>query len=129
MPKIRKFLRKLFACGYHEDRDFGLRDSDMFSEDYELLQMLRDSSKTITDLRIETETYRNQIEVLKFEIEKLQMENSASLESRSSSEISSNKSEIESYQDFIRNLDHALDKVSQRAPKLAVYYRDLAIDV
>ena len=128
MPKIKKILQKLFLCGYQRENDFGLETSNIITEDCELLEMLRDSSKTILDLRIETESYRNQIEILKLEIEKLQLENSGSLGSRSSSENSSesNKSEIESYHDFIRNLDFALDQVSQKAPKLAVYYRDLA---
>ena len=131
MPQIKKILQKLFLCGHQRENDFGLETSNIITEDCELLEMLRDSSKTILDLRIETESYRNQIEILKLEIEKLQLENSGSLGSRSSSENSSesNKSEIESYHDFIRNLDFALDKVSQKAPKLAVYYRDLAIDV
>ena len=131
--KLSQKLLRFLACGLSlpgEDES-GLETSEIFENDLDIENMLKQSTTIMENLKVQTECYKAEINALRQEIVRLRLENTArsfsstnSSRSSDSGHFGSGKEETDTLT-WATTLDETLHKVSQTVP----VFIDLPIEV
>lgn len=126
--QIQQFLRFL-TCGGEREDECGMETSLIFDNELNIESMLKQSTKIMENLRVQTECYKVEIDALRSEIVRLRLEStrdgtrgSISSDQSTDSGCSSGRMDTLAWK---LNLDETLEKVSQSIP----VFIDLPIDV
>ena len=134
MKSFQEILRFLTCGAVTESDDCGLETSMIFDNELNIESMLKQSTKIMENLKVQTDCYKAEIDALRSEIVRLRLENTTrSISTRSNSTSTdsgcstggTSSAETIGSLGWMANLDETLEKVSQNIP----VFIDLPIDV